>query len=367
MREYTVAIVGTGPDPATPTVDGFAMGYRHAEAYRNNDRCDIVACADIVRENADAFATEFDVPSARVYEDYRELLQEVEPDIVSVTVPPQIHEEIVVECARSGVVDAVHCEKPMAHTWASACRMVQECSRRDVQLTFNRQRRFGRVFTEANRLVDEGAIGALQRIEIGWGDFYDTGAHTIDLVGMFNDDSSPEWVIAQLDYRDEDVRFGAHQENQMWAQWRYSNGVHGILSTGTGSGMLESAFVLRGTDGVVRIDVEDGPMVELERNGTRESIDVGGETMHASGLEEDRFGSLFHDRVVDHLLECLDTGTEPAISGRIGLDTAEILFAGYESVRKRGRVDLPLLIDDNPLESMVSAGELTPEPQASDD
>ncbi|WP_238717315.1 Gfo/Idh/MocA family protein [Natronorubrum halophilum] len=364
---YDVAIVGTGPDPDTPTLDGFAMGYRHAEAYRNHDRCRLVACADVVPENGAAFADEFDIAAERVFEDYRELLATVEPDVVSVAVPPAIHEEIVVGCARSGVVDAIHCEKPMAHTWASAKRLVQSCWRKDVQLTFNRQRRFGRPFVDARKLLEDGEIGDLERIEIGWGDFYDTGAHTVDLAGMFAGDRSAEWVIAQLDYREEDQRFGSHQENQMWAQWRYDNGVYGVVSTGTGSEMVGAAILLRGTDGQIRIAVDDGPMLELRRGGSTEQLDVDGETMHRTGTERDRFGSRFHDRAIDHVLECLESGTEPKLSGRIGLNTAEILFGGYESVRRRGRVDFPLEIDDNPLEAMVDSGELTPEPAADEE
>ncbi|SDK53904.1 Predicted dehydrogenase [Natronorubrum texcoconense] len=360
---YDVAIVGTGPDPSNPTLDGFAMGYRHAEAYRNHDDCRLVACADIVPENGAAFADEFEIAAEYVFEDYRELLAAVEPDVVSVAVPPAIHEEIVVGCARS-VVDAIHCEKPLAHTWASAQRTVQTCWRADVQLTFNRQRRFGRPFVDAKQLLEDGAIGDLERIEIGWGDFYDTGAHTVDLAGMFAGDRSAKWVIAQLDYREEDRRFGSHQENQMWAQWRYDDGVHAVLSTGAGKELVGAAILLRGTDGEIRIAVDDGPMLEVRSGGSTERIDVGGETMHRTGNEGDRFGSEFHDRAVEHVLDCLEEGTEPELSGRIGLNTAEILFGGYESVRRRGRVDLPLEIDDNPLEAMVASGDLSPEPAA---
>lgn len=364
---YDVAIIGTGPNPSNPTLDGFAMGYRHAEAYRNNDDSRIVACADIVPENGAAFADEFDIDEEYVFEDYHELLATVEPDVVSVAVPPAIHEEIVVGCARSGTVDAIHCEKPMAHTWASAQRMVQSCWRSGVQLTFNRQRRFGRAFVDARRLLEDGEIGRLERVEIGWGDFYDTGAHTVDLAGMFAGDRSAEWVIAQLDYREEDRRFGSHQENQMWAQWKYDNGIHGVLSTGTGRDMIDAAILLRGTNGEIRIAVDGGPMLEVSSGGSTERIDVGGESMHRTGDERDRFGSQFHDRAVEHALDCLESEDEPEISGRVGLNTAEILFAGYESVRRRGRVDLPLRIDDNPLETMIENGELTPEPAADED
>ena len=362
MAQYTVAVIGTGPDPRNPTVEGFAMGYRHAEAYRNNENCQLVACADVVSENAAAFAETFDLGDKGVYTDFETMLADIKPDIVSVAVPPAIHEMVVVGCARSGVVDAIHCEKPMALSWPSAQRMVQTCWRRDVQLTFNRQRRFGRPFVDANQLLKEDAIGALQRIEIGWGDFFDTGAHTVDLAGMFNGDRPAEWVIAQLDYRDEDVRFGAHQENQMWAQWRYDNGVYGMLSTGNGTPMTGAAFVLQGSDGTIRIDVEDGPMLEHQHDGVTEEIDVGRETMHGTSKDGDRFGSVFQDRSVRSVVEALETNNESPLAGRVGLNTAEILFGGYESVRRRGRVDLPLDVDDSPLEAMVDSGALSPIP-----
>jgi predicted dehydrogenase len=366
MSSHIVAIIGTGPDPHNPTVEGFAMGYRHAEAYRNNEYCQLVACADLVTENGEAFAAEFDLSEDAVYEEYKTMIGAVEPDIVSVAVPPAIHEEIVVGCARSGDVDAIHCEKPMAHTLASAERMVQQCWRRGVQLTFNRQRRFGRPFREAKNLLDEDSIGDLQRIEIGWGDFYDTGAHTIDLAGMFNDERPAEWVLAGLDYRDEDLRFGAHQENQMLAQWRYDNGVYGHFSSGVGADFIDSSILLRGSDGIIRIDSDDA-MLELERNGTRETIDVDGETMHSTPTEEGRFGSRFHDRAIDEVVDALETERESSLSGRIGLNTAEILFAGYESVRQQGRVGLPLDIDDNPLEEMVESDALSPTTESESD
>lgn len=365
MNQYTVAIIGTGPDPTNPTVEGFAMGYRHAEAYRDNDYCRLVACADIVREHGEAFAEEFGLGTERVYEDYETMVAEVEPDIVSVTVPPDIHEDIVVDCAHSDAVTAVHCEKPMAHTWPSAQRMVQACWRTDTQLTFNRQRRFGRPFTEADRLLENGEIGALQRVEVGWGDFFDTGAHTVDLAGMFVGDCPAEWVIAQLDYREEDIRFGSHQENQMWAQWQYANGVHGTLSTGVGSSLVDGAFLLRGTDGAIHIDVDDGSMLEIEQDGSRTAIDVGGETIHGTPDDGDRFGSRLHTRAIEAVVDALRNDEESKICGRIGLNTAEILFAGYESVRRRKRVDLPLDIDDNPIEQMVESGALSPASESS--
>ena len=48
MSRYPVPVIG--PDSANPTVEGFAMGYRHAEAYRDNNHCRLLACTNIVRD-----------------------------------------------------------------------------------------------------------------------------------------------------------------------------------------------------------------------------------------------------------------------------------------------------------------------------
>lgn len=304
----------------------------------------------------------FDISEDGIFEDYEEMLMTVDPDIVSVAVPPAIHANIVIGCARSGTVEAIHCEKPMAKTLAGARRMVEVCNKNDVNLTFNRQRRFSRPFTETKRLINDGEIGDLQRIEISWGDFFDIGAHAVDLAGMFTGDRPAEWVIAQLDYREKDVRFGVHQENQIWAHWRYDNGVNGLMTTGEGASLVDAAILLRGTEGTIRIDGTDGPVLELERDGVRTEVDVNGETMHGTPEDGGRLGSQFHDRAINNVVDALRTGRESRLSGRTGLQTANILFGGYESVRRRSRVDLPIDLNDNPLETMIEDGALSPTP-----
>jgi hypothetical protein len=62
------------------------------------------------------------------------------------------------------------------------------------------------------------------------------------------------------------------------------------------------------------------------------------------------------------VIDALQTGREPELSARKALNATEIIFACYESSRRRGRVDLPLTISDNPLQQMVESGDLRPEP-----
>ncbi len=62
MTRFTVAVIGTGPEPDNIVWgESAAMAYRHGEAYEGLSQCDLVGCADIVRENAEAFADEFEI------------------------------------------------------------------------------------------------------------------------------------------------------------------------------------------------------------------------------------------------------------------------------------------------------------------
>jgi len=53
-------------------------------------------------------------------------------------------------------------------------------------------------------------------------------------------------------------------------------------------------------------------------------------------------------------IECLNTGREPRLSSRKALQATELIFATYESARRRARVTLPLDIEDSPLLDMIA-------------
>jgi predicted dehydrogenase len=374
---YSVALVGTGADPDDPDTDGFAMAYRHARAYRRLDDCQIASCADIVEENARQFARTFDVPDERVFTDYETMLEVSQPDIVSVCVPPSAHADIVVGCAESGVVDAVHCEKPMAKTWRGCREMVEACESHGVQLTINHQRRFGTPFRRAKALLDAGEIGSLERVEIGGPNLYDYGSHLFDLCGYVTDQTPVEWVLGQIDYRRENVQFGAHNENQAVSQWRYEDGVYGLASTGA-EGLLDAELRFVGSDGVIEVGANDGPALRMQSansDGWR-AVDTGGEGIHGPEnglvkraarhlagyvpfLSQNRFdpdGRSFIDRAIADVVTALDEEREPELAAEHALQAMELVFASWESARRRGRVDLPLDIASNPLEEMVESG-----------
>ena len=279
----------------------------------------------------------------RVYTDYHEMLAKENLDIVSVCTWPHLHAPMVIACAEAGV-RAIHCEKPMATTFGDAKRMVEAAEKSSTQLTFNHQRRFNKPFRKAKELLDSGAIGDLQQMEAVCGNLYDWGTHWFDMLGMFNDETPGAWVIGQIDLRGSHPIFGAMVEGQGLAHFKYQNGVYGLMLTGYESPNV-AAMRLIGTEGIIEIGVPNGPQLRVRSKGDWETIDTG-DTIHGDQANA--------DGVLD-LVDALKNGREPELAARRALNATELIFGTYESSRRRGRVDLPLDIEDSPLLALLES------------
>jgi len=351
LSKLRVGIIGTGTRKRPPGRLGFAMAYSHANAYRELDNCELVTCADISEGNAREFADTYSI--GKVYTDYREMLAEEALDVVSICTWMHLHEPMTLDACRAGV-KAIHCEKPMADTWGGSRRMAAAAQEAGVQLTFNHQRRYGEPFTMAKQLLDDGAIGQLLRQECECGNLYDSGTHFIDMFSLFNGEQKAKWVIAQIDYRTESLVFGGHCENQQVALTEYEDGVFGLVMTGAGDAKPVGCInKLIGTDGVIEVGVADGPPIRYRPAGDRGWTvpDTGGASIH---------GPRFIERAIADVVACLLEGRKCQLDAGNALIATEIIFGAYESSRRRGRVDFPLEIEDNPLAAMVESRDLKP-------
>jgi predicted dehydrogenase len=260
--------------------------------------------------------------------------------------------------------------------------MAEVCERAGVQLTVNHQLRFGRPYRETKRLLDSGAVGDPVRIEFHEQNLYDSGTHAFDLANFYVDQTPVEWALGQIDYSTENVLFGTHNENQGLAQWRYENGVYGIASTGRGESFVDAYLRVEGTDGT--LEVGDDGTLRYRRDGRGwEKVETGPDgryfpdpstpkrvTEALTRKVSDRLADRLHtpaytERAVEDVVTSLREGTTPELAAEKALDAAELIFATWESARRRGRVEFPLEVDDNPLEAMVESGDLHPEPAES--
>ncbi|MCB0064626.1 MAG: Gfo/Idh/MocA family oxidoreductase [Caldilineaceae bacterium] len=348
MAPFQVGFIGCGRPRQTDGATGFGMAHAHAQGYTASPDCVITALADLNEENAKAFQETHG--GERIYTDYHEMLKKEDLDIVSIATWPHLHADMVIACAEAGV-RAVHCEKPMATTYGDSKRMVEACDKSGTQLTFNHQRRFGAPYRKARELLREGAVGELVRLEGTCSNLYDWGTHWFDMMFFYNEETPVEWVIGQIDTRNHSTVFGVDLEGHGISQFKFTNGVMGLLMTGVGGPGLTNKII--GTHGTIELGYSQDVPLRMWSKGQSDwaVIDVG-EGLHGKGL-----GDLVQLGVID-LVESLKHGREPELSGHRVIKATELIFATYESSRRRARIDLPLDIDDSPMHTMAAAGEV---------
>src|SRR5947207_373243 len=177
MTQFRVGIIGCGRPWKSQDASGFGMSHFHARGYTVSADTTIVALADINLDNARAFQAEHG--GERIYADYQEMLAREQLDIVSICTWPHHHAPMVIATAEAGV-KAIHCEKPMAPSYAEALRMVDICQAHGTQLTINHQRRFAAPSRAARDMPRSGSIRPLQRLDRTCRSLSSRRAHGLD-------------------------------------------------------------------------------------------------------------------------------------------------------------------------------------------
>lgn len=343
---YRYAVIGCGKPRSSEGATGYGMSHQHAIGFKAAG-CTLVAAADIRPENAEAFVRQHGDPSTRLYTDYRAMLAEVKPEVVSVCTWPALHAEMTLAAIDAGA-KAVHCEKPMSLTFGEAKAMHTRATARGCQLTFNHQRRFNTPFVTARRLLHDQVVGRVRRIESITSNLYDWGTHWFDMIHCLNEESPAEWVIGQVDVRGRHTIFGAPIEGQGLSLIKFRNDVRATMITGYQL-PAQAQFTIHGDDGTLEIEPP-----KCGNNHVRyRNISTGGR-WHDVPSDEGIHGEVAIHRGCADVISCLQTGREPELSSRRALQATEVMFATYESSRRRGRVDLPLMIDDSPLVDLLA-------------
>ncbi len=332
---YRAGIVGCG-----------GIARRHTAGYQAEPRCRIVALADIKEDVAEEFAEEHGI-EASIYTDHREMLSAEDLDLVSVCLWPHLHLPVTRDCVEAGVA-AVHCEKPMAPTWGESLELAELDENRPTQITFNHQRRFNHGIRQARGMLADGRFGELERMDMfAPGHLLDCGTHTLDLGFMFNGENPVRWVIGQIDARETRPWFGVPSDFMSVGMLRFENGVRATIHVGDDKEM--------GTG--VRLIGSEG-FIEVTWGGTYRNFAVYSKPdWQPPDVEQnDPMPDVMGD-----IIDCLESGNEPELSAARARRATEVVFAIYESSRRRGRVDLPLEKKDSAFISMLEAGEIGPE------
>jgi predicted dehydrogenase len=121
----------------------------------------VVGVSDVNEDAARQRGEELGCPS---FADHRELLERARPDAVVILAPHPFHAAITVDCLDAGAHVLV--EKPVAVEVAQADRMIEAAERNRRLLAVNFQHRTRPEVRAARKLISEGHLGELQRVQV---------------------------------------------------------------------------------------------------------------------------------------------------------------------------------------------------------
>ena len=224
----------------------------HVGSLSNMPGVELAAICDIAPEALERFTKAWSErwPEARLYADYRDMLEREDLDILTVATSDHRHAQIVIDGAESGV-RGIFCEKPIATTLEDADAMIAACERNGVKMSVNHSRRWFPLYHKVRHMIRNGAIGTPTVMSAVLGGpramMFRNGTHFIDALCFFAE-SEPRAVSAILEEGFDDWdRYrgdgGKLPENEpgMTGTILFENGIRALFRVGEGDGAAELA------------------------------------------------------------------------------------------------------------------------------
>ena len=332
----------------------------HALEYTANPDAEIAAIADVNTEQAAARARAWGFPDARIYGDYRALLDDANVNAVEILLPHNLHEAAAIAALDAG--KHVSLQKVMTRTIEEADRVVARADAAPNQV-FKVFENF--IFyppiMKAKELVDEGRIGDPMTIRIksnpgksrtawtvpaaSWAWRQDKAANGGGPVAF--DDGHHKFAIGwHFMGQAEEVNAwigsttatdGSYLDAPAMISWKFPRQRFGVLEIVyspdleiiTDHYAQDDRIEITGTRGVIWINrghgrIADGPPLILYADGKTEGYSF-------PDRETGWQASFVHS--VRHFIRILRTGEEPLLTGRSG-SRGPPLHAGRPAVRR---------------------------------
>ncbi|MBI2502796.1 MAG: Gfo/Idh/MocA family oxidoreductase [Candidatus Latescibacteria bacterium] len=345
MKLNKVAIVGCGRiagsiDDEMPAGHP-CLPYCHAGGYAALASTTLVAAADIDASRRASFCKRWGV--SRDYDDYRVMIEQEQPDIVSVCTGQKLHAEITIFAAEHGV-KGIYCEKAMCSSMAEADAMVAVLERNGVAFNLGVNRRFTGLFMAARRMIADGELGDLKWAQFTGNDLLMHGySHAFDAICYLLGDPPAKWIAGQVapysgrttppihcSY-DPNTNRWDRDPGGCWATIAFEGGAMGQAANPTGMPMYEWQVV--GTEGVLHIR-DYGEKIAWRKGDGYEKLEV---PFPEYPRKSPTVG------LIENLLLGMETGEPTRANARVSRAVTELCLANAEShVRGAAPVGLPL-------------------------
>jgi len=337
------------------------------------DDCEIVAVADANEAGLKKAQQRLGV--ARAYADYRKMLDEAKPDIVSIC-PRWVdqHRDMVLACAERGI--HMYMEKPMCRTLAEADAMVAACKKNNVKLAIAYQTRYSPKLRVLRRMIEDGELGDVLELRArgkedrrgGGEDLWVLGSHLMNLIHYFA--GEPQWCFAEVRQGGEPVRadhvqagsegLGPLAGDELSAMYGMPGGAKAYFASRKAAGPRGRGerFGLRifGSAGVLDLVTGFMPKVYYLPAATWSTARSSAKWIPVSSAGPGKPEPL---READNhegnriacldLLDAIEQNRQPEASIYEARTSTEMIVSVFESHRQGGPVELPLANRENPL------------------
>ena len=336
--DYRIGVIGAG----------FIMRDVHLAAYEEAG-FDVIAIASRTPENARAAAELRGIE--RVHDDWRDLLANLDVEIVDIAYPPDQQLDIIREAVRhSDHIKGILAQKPLATNLADATEIVRLCNDAGIPLAVNQNMRYDQSMRALKTLLDRGYLGDPVVAQITmharphWQSFireYDRVAmlnmsiHHMDIYRFLFGDPERILVSVRADPRTD----FPHSDGMAFYILEYADGLRAVGIDNTFSWVDHGIeWRVEGTEGVAKgtIGWPDYPA------GSPSTIDFltkrRPDYWFQPRWQEQWFPQAFMGTMAQ-LMRAVETGTEPEISGHDNLKTMALIEAAYRSAREGRAVD----------------------------
>jgi predicted dehydrogenase len=324
-------------------------------AYKDSECFDFVAVADEDKAGRDKAQQETGAPAA--YADYRDMLAQEKPDIVSVCPRwTDCHLDMVLACLESGA--HVYCEKPMTADLASGDRIIAAATAANRKVAVAHQTVYLPQTHRLRDLLNKGDIGQVHTLR-AWGkqdrrgggeDMIVLGTHLFNLMRFLAGDVA--WLSAHVtqdgqELRPEHIRqasepVGPIAGDSVLAYYAFKKGIAGYFESranqplgGQGYGLeicaTQGSICLRGGAIQDRAIYPHAAFLPADPDAAWRPLDLGDSPLSAGNR-----------LAVLDLIEAAEQGREPLSSAADAVAALEMVLGTYESQITGARLHLPM-------------------------
>jgi myo-inositol 2-dehydrogenase/D-chiro-inositol 1-dehydrogenase len=326
-----------------------AWGRCHAEAIRQTDGASLAMIAEQSGEARNAARQAF--PDVDVVDDYRQLVDRDDLDIVDIVLPSHLHHEVATAVLSSG--KHLFLEKPMCLSVEDCNNLIEVAQQRRRQLAINHEFRLSSLWGKVKEMVADGFVGRPQYVLVelsrnpyrlgsdGWRfDIKRVGnwileepIHFLDLARWYLEDvGRPETVYAAANSRQP-----GHPELQdnFSAIMRFTGGAYAVVSQTLSAFEHHQTVKLTGTQGALWASWSGA--MDRTRQATFSLRAFDGENLKQIAIDRSS-GELFElEEHVARLVAAVREGGTLPCSGEDGRWSVRMCLAAAQSV-ERGEV-----------------------------